>query len=82
MTCWRRLAEWHEAGVWAALHEVLLARLRAADELDWSRAVVDSLPRPGAQGGPKRARARSTAARPGSKHHLITDASGIPLAGR
>ena len=42
MTCWRRLKEWHDAGVWQNLHEVLLAKLREADEIDWSRAVVDS----------------------------------------
>jgi transposase len=42
MTCWRRLNEWHKAGVWQRLHEVLLARLRAADALDFSRAAVDS----------------------------------------
>jgi transposase len=42
MTCWRRLRDWQQAGVWQALHEVLLARLRGAEEIDWSRAVVDS----------------------------------------
>jgi transposase len=42
MTCWRRLAEWHESGVWKKLHEVLLAELRAADQLDWARAIADS----------------------------------------
>ncbi len=42
MTCWRRLAEWQRAGVWQRLHEVLLDRLRAADALDFSHAVVDS----------------------------------------
>lgn len=41
MTCWRRLAEWTEAGVWPRLHEVLLAKLRSADALDFSRAAVD-----------------------------------------
>jgi hypothetical protein len=41
MTCWRRLAEWHQAGVWQHLHEVLLAELHAADRLDWSKAVID-----------------------------------------
>jgi transposase len=40
MTCWRRLAEWTEAGVWPRLHEVLLAKLRSANALDFSRAVV------------------------------------------
>jgi transposase len=41
MTCWRRLEEWHEAGVWERLHRRLLDRLGEADELDWSRASLD-----------------------------------------
>jgi transposase len=42
MTCWRRLREWQQAGVFHALHEHLLARLRAAGRLDLSTAVCDS----------------------------------------
>jgi len=42
MTCWRRLKEWQRAGVFQALHERLLAQLRAAGRLDLSRAVCDS----------------------------------------
>jgi transposase len=42
MTCWRRLKEWQDAGVWQRLHELLLARLHKADRIDWSRAVIDS----------------------------------------
>src|SRR6184192_567547 len=42
MTCWRRLKEWQQAGVFQALHERLLAQLRAAGRLDLSRAVCDS----------------------------------------
>ena len=47
-TCLRRLQEWQEAGVWAALHQKLLARLNQADRIDWSRAAVDagSVPSP------------------------------------
>ncbi len=41
MTCWRRLRDWTEAGVWQQLHELLLAELHAANLLDWSRAAVD-----------------------------------------
>lgn len=59
MTCWRRLAEWNEAGVWARLHEVLLAELRSADRLDWDRAVIDSSHVRAARRGPKAGRARS-----------------------
>jgi len=42
MSCWRRLHAWQKAGVWDCLHEVLLAKLRAADRIDWSRVIVDS----------------------------------------
>ena len=42
MTCWRRLRDWQAAGVWHGLHRLLLNRLRGADQIDWSRAVVDS----------------------------------------
>ncbi|MBE7158313.1 MAG: transposase, partial [Rhodospirillales bacterium] len=31
MPCWRRLRDWHEAGVWDLLHQVLLQRLADAD---------------------------------------------------
>ena len=40
-TCWRRLAEWQEAGVWQRLHEQVLVELRAAGKLDLSIALVD-----------------------------------------
>lgn len=62
MTCWRRLRAWQEAGVWQRLHELLLAELHAAGELDWSRAVADSSQIQAKKRAPKRARARSTGA--------------------
>ncbi len=43
MTCWRRLRDWHQAGVWQTLHETLLAKLEASHQIDWSRASVDSI---------------------------------------
>jgi transposase len=58
MTCWRRLRDWQAAGVWSALHELLLARLQAAGEIDWSRAVVDSSHVRALKGGSRRAPAR------------------------
>ncbi len=57
-TCWRRLDEWQKAGVWERLHELLLDRLRAAGEIEWSRAIADSSHVQAKKGGPKRARAR------------------------
>jgi transposase len=53
MTCWRRLRDWHAAGVPGELHRVLrvlLERLAAADALGWSRASIDE-PRPSPQKG-------------------------------
>jgi transposase len=60
MTCWRRLRDWNDAGVWQRLHESLLAELHAADALDWSKAVVDGSHVRALKGGPKLDRARST----------------------
>lgn len=42
MTCWRRLRDWQKAGVWDKIHHILLNKLRKADKIDFSRAVVDS----------------------------------------
>ena len=50
MTCWRRLRDWHAAGVWARLHHELLNRLGAADQIDWSRACLDSASVPAKKG--------------------------------
>jgi transposase len=58
MTCWRYLRAWQRAGVWSRLHAVLLAKLREADTLDWSRAVVDSSSVRAVLGGAKRGRIR------------------------
>jgi transposase len=56
MTCWRRLRDWHGAGVWDELHAVFLDRLAAANQLDWSRASLDSasVPAPHAPKGGRR----------------------------
>lgn len=61
-TCWRRLRDWQVAGVWEQLHQILLGRLRAADKLDFSRAVVDSASVRAVGGGKKRGRTLRTGA--------------------
>jgi transposase len=71
MTCWRRLRDWQTAGVWEKVHRVLLARLRQADAIDFSRVIVDSSSIRAIGGGQKRdptrpiarARAPSTTSR-------------------
>jgi transposase len=58
MTCWRRLRDWQGRGVWHRLHRLLLNKLREADKIDWSRAVVDSTSVRAVFGGRRPARIR------------------------
>ncbi|MGI4748882.1 MAG: IS5 family transposase [Janthinobacterium lividum] len=80
ITCWRRLRDWQEAGVWDALHRELLRRLRAADRIDWSPACMDSASLAAKRGGDKTGPNPTDRGRLGTKRHLITDRNGIPLA--
>ena len=64
MTAWRRLRAWQQAGVWERLHELLLAELHAADQLEWERAVADSSHLQAKKGARKRVPAPSTEAGP------------------
>src|SRR5919107_94554 len=58
MSCWRRLKEWQEAGVWVELHRALLERLGEAEQIDWERASLDSASIPAKRGGQKPDRIR------------------------
>jgi transposase len=79
MTCWRRLSDWHHAGVWDRLVEILLAELNSADRIDWSRAAIDS-GTTRALGGVEDSGPNPTdRGRPGVKHHVLVDATGLPL---
>jgi transposase len=80
MTCWRRLRDWQADGTWDKIHRVLLDELRGAEKIDWSRALIDSSSVRAAYGGAATGPSPVDRAKPGSKHHVITDASGIPLA--
>ena len=53
MTCWRRARDWQKAGVWDKLHRILLARLRHAERLDFSRVIADSSSVRAVHGGKK-----------------------------
>jgi transposase len=58
VTCWRRLREWQQAGVWERLHQVLLDRLGEADQIEWERACLDSASIPAKRGAQKPERIR------------------------
>ena len=62
VTCWRRLREWQQAGVWDRLHQELLRRLRSANRLDFSRVCVDSSSIPAKKGALPRAQIQRIAA--------------------
>ena len=76
MTCWRRLHEWHRAGVWERLHRVLLDRLGYANAINWDRAAVDSASVPAKRGARRPARTRRIAA---SRAPSVTSSS-MPMA--
>lgn len=82
MTCWRRLRDWQRAGVWDRLHQLLLARLRGADQLDFSRAIIDSGSLRAVGGGEATGPNPTDRRKSGSKHHIIVDARGTPLAAK
>ena len=41
-TCWRRLRDWEERGVWVEIWRTFLADLNEAGWLDWEEAFVDA----------------------------------------
>ena len=81
MTCWRRLEDWNEAGVWERLHELLLAELQAAGQAGLVPGGDRLLPRPGRSDA---AQKRSEPGRPRPPGLASTTSSptahGIPLA--
>lgn len=80
MTCWRRLRDWQAAGVWQRLQVVLLCELRAEDKIDWDRAVIDSSYVRALGGGEDTGPNPTDRGKLGSKHHVLVDGHGIPLA--
>jgi transposase len=80
MSCWNYLVAWQRAGVWDKLHHILLNELQEADRIDWSRASADSSHARALGGGENTGKNPTDRGKPGTKHHIVTDAQGIPLA--
>jgi transposase len=76
VTCWRRLRDWQEAGVWDALHRALLDRLGEAGQIDWSRASLDSASVPAKGGAIASVPTRRTAANRARSATLWASAPG------
>jgi transposase len=79
-TCREYLRRWHEAGVWAKLHALLLAELNGANQIDWQRALIDASFAKAPEGGENTGPNPTDRSKSGSKHHVMTDAQGIPLS--
>ncbi|MFJ6629749.1 IS5 family transposase [Streptomyces albidoflavus] len=80
VTAWRRLRDWTEAGVWPRLHEVLLAELRTTGLLEMDDCAIDGSHVRALGRGDHTGPSPVDRARPGSKHHLIVDRHGTPVA--
>lgn len=79
-TCKAYLKAWHQAGVWEGLHPILLQELQDDDQIDWSRAAADSTKARALGGGDDTGPNPTDRSKLGTKHHVVTDAQGIPLA--
>jgi transposase len=79
-TCREYLRRWHQAGVWVKLHTLLLAELNEADLIDWERALIDASFTKAPEGGQQTGPNPTDRGKSGSKHHVLTDAQGVPLA--
>src|SRR4051812_49502852 len=79
-TCRDTLAAWQRAGVWDALHRILLDELGDQGLIDWSRALIDGATSKAPEGGELTGPNPTDRRKKGSKHHVITDAGGVPPA--
>ncbi len=78
MTCWRRLRDWQQAGIWERLHHTLLDRLGEGGHIDWSRASLDSASIPAKRGAIASARIRRIAANRARSATLWSSAGDCP----
>jgi transposase len=79
-TAHRRLQAWEEAGVWDHLHADLLRLLRAADKLDTDTVIVDGVTVRAFGGGEGTGPSPVDRRKSGTKHTLLVDRTGVPLA--
>lgn len=79
-TAQRRLRAWEELGIWDRLHADLLRLLRQENKLDPSLVVVDSVLVRAFGGGDATGPSPVDRRKLGSKHTLLVDKNGVPLA--
>ena len=79
-TAQRRLRHWEELGVWDRLHGHLLKLLRQSGQLDTDLVIVDSVVVRAFGGGEATGPSPVDRRKSGSKHTLLVDRHGVPLA--
>jgi len=79
-TAHRRLREWQALGIWDALHQQLLALLNGSGKLNLEVVVIDSTMVPAPGGGDATGPNPTDRSKSGTKHTLMVDGNGIPLA--
>jgi transposase len=79
-TAHRRLEEWEEMGIWDRLHVHLLKMLRRAGELEHETVIVDGVLVRAFGGGEATGPSPVDRRKSGSKHTVMVDRNGIPLA--
>ncbi len=79
-TAHRRLRAWEELGVWDRLHADLLRLLKKAGKLDTDTVIIDGVTVRAFGGGDDTGPSPTDRARKGTKHTLLVDRHGVPLA--
>jgi transposase len=79
-TAHRRLRAWEKAGIWDRLHADLLRLLKKAAKLDTDAVIIDGVTVRAFGSGEATGPSPVGRRRPGTKHTLMVDRSGMPLA--
>jgi transposase len=79
-TAHRRLRQWEEMGIWDRLHVQLLKLLRTTGKFDPDVAIIDGVIVRAFGGGEKTGPSPVDRRKTGSKHTLMVDRHGVPLA--
>ncbi|MGH2524844.1 MAG: IS5 family transposase [Anaerolineales bacterium] len=75
-TCWRRLRDWEEQGVWLTIWRTFLGELNERQQLNWSEAFLDGSFAPAKKGAFAVGKTRRGK---GTKWMVVVDGQGLPL---
>jgi transposase len=78
-TAHRRLRAWEEAGIWDRLKADLLQLLKKAGKLDLDTLIIDGVTVRAFGGGEATGPSPVDRGRPGTKHTVMVNKSGVPL---